>query len=198
MRRASVSSAALASTPGRSLDPARRPSMSARSRLQCARAPSWSICAFPASSQPPTVIFYVRSTTRAADRAPQQGLGVQQCPEPHCQAAHAPVGRSRAVADGNGIWSLPNLRLNHLSSSICQWSGLSANSGARRHYGKRAFVGDAMCGRAFVSTATVKTVPRPAEEASNSGKLVVRRAGEVNYRSRKITGAVAEGFATPG
>jgi hypothetical protein len=169
------------------------------SRLQCARARSWSICAFPASSQPPTVIFYVRSTTtRAANRAPQQGLGVQQCPEPHCQAAHAAVGRARAVADGNGIWSLPNLRLNHLSSSICQWSGLLANSGARSHYGKRALGGDAMCGQASVSTATVKTVPRPAEEASSSGELVVRRAGEVNYRSRKITGAAAEGFATPG
>lgn len=54
---------------------------------------------------------------------------MQQRPEPHCQAAHAAVGRAHALADGNGIWSSPNLRLNHLFSFICQWSRLLANSG---------------------------------------------------------------------
>src|SRR6516164_2582635 len=38
--------------------------------------------------------------------------------------------------------------------------------------------GDAMCGQGSAGTATVKTVPHPAEGASNSGELVVRRAGE--------------------
>jgi len=38
----------------------------------------------------------------------------------------------------------------------------------------------------------------PAEGGFELRELVVRRAGEVNYRSRKITGAAAEGFATPG
>ena len=142
------------------------------------KARSWSICAFPASSQPPTVILAARSTTRAADRAPQQGLGMQQRPEPYCQAAHAAVGRARAVVDGNGLWSFPNPRLNHRSSFICQWSRLLVNSGARRHYGKRSLAGDAMCGQGSAGTATVKTVPHPAEGASNSGELVVRRAGE--------------------
>jgi hypothetical protein len=38
----------------------------------------WSspVCAFPTSGQPPTVIFCVQGTTRAADRAPQQRLGM--------------------------------------------------------------------------------------------------------------------------
>jgi hypothetical protein len=32
--------------------------------------------AFPVSGQPPTIIFYVQGKTRAADRTPQQRLGM--------------------------------------------------------------------------------------------------------------------------
>jgi hypothetical protein len=41
-------------------------------------AREWSspMSAFPASGQPPTVIFCVQGTTRAADRTPQQRLGM--------------------------------------------------------------------------------------------------------------------------
>jgi hypothetical protein len=73
--------------------------------------------AFPASGQPLTVIFYVQSTARAANRAPQQGLCMQQRPEPHSQAALAAVGRAHAVTDGNGMPGSPDPRLNHLFPS---------------------------------------------------------------------------------
>jgi hypothetical protein len=84
------------------------------------------------------VIFYAGSTIRAADRAPQQGLGMQQRPEPHCQAAHAAAGRARAVAGGNGIWSSPGPCLNHLSSFICYLSmvKIAGEFRARSPYGK--------------------------------------------------------------
>lgn len=41
-------------------------------------AREWSspICAFPASGQPPAVIFGVQGITRAAGRTPQQRLGM--------------------------------------------------------------------------------------------------------------------------
>jgi hypothetical protein len=78
------------------------------------------MCAFPASGQPPTVIFCVQGTIRAADRTPQQRLGMQQRPQAHCQAALAPVGRVR-VNGANGMPGWPDPRLNHLLSSMCQW-----------------------------------------------------------------------------
>jgi hypothetical protein len=83
----------------------------------------WSspMCAFPVSGQPPTVIFCVRSITRAADRTPQQRLGMQQRPEARCQAALAAVGRGRAVAGAGGMPGWPDPRLNHLFSFTCQW-----------------------------------------------------------------------------
>jgi hypothetical protein len=49
------------------------------------------MCGFLVSGQPPTVIFCVQGAIRAADRTPQQRLGVQQRPEAHCQAALAAV-----------------------------------------------------------------------------------------------------------
>jgi hypothetical protein len=41
-------------------------------------AKEWSspMCAFPASGQPPAVIFGVQGITRAAGRTPQQRLGM--------------------------------------------------------------------------------------------------------------------------
>jgi hypothetical protein len=71
------------------------------------------MCAFSVSGQPPTVVFCVQGTTRAADRTPQQRLGMQQRPEAHGQAAPV-AGRVRAVAGGKGMPGWPNLRLNHL------------------------------------------------------------------------------------
>jgi len=47
-------------------------------------------------------------------------LGMQQRPEPHCQAAFAGIGCARAVTDGNGMPGSPNPRVNHLFSLICQ------------------------------------------------------------------------------
>jgi len=80
----------------------------------------WSspICAFLVSGQPPTVIFCVQGTTRAADLAPQQRLGMQQRPEAHCQMALAPARRV-CVNGANGMPGWPNPRVNHLSSFTC-------------------------------------------------------------------------------
>jgi hypothetical protein len=78
------------------------------------------MCAFPASGKPPTVIFCVQGTTRAADRTPQQRLGMQQRPEARRQAAPAAVGRGRAVPGGKDMPGLRNLRLNHLFSLMYQ------------------------------------------------------------------------------
>jgi hypothetical protein len=83
------------------------------------------MCAFPASGQPPTVIFRVQGTTRAADRTPQQRLGMQQRPKAHGQAALAPAGRVRVncaicVNGATGMPGWPNPRLNHLFSFTCQ------------------------------------------------------------------------------
>jgi hypothetical protein len=116
------------------------------------------MCAFPASGQPPTVIFYIRSTARAVNRAPQQGLGVQQRPEPHCQAAVSAVGCARAVADGNGIPGSRNLRLNHLFP-------LSVNGEVFGEFRdtqplrQASCHRNAMCRQAFAGTARTKTLP---------------------------------------
>jgi hypothetical protein len=91
------------------------------------------MCSFPASGQPPTVIFYVQSTARAANRPPQQGLGMQQRPEPHSQAALAAAGCAHAVADGNGMPGSPNPRLNHLFPLSVNGLIFLANSGTRSH-----------------------------------------------------------------
>ena len=72
------------------------------------------MCALPVSGQPPTVIFCVQAATRAVDRAFQQRLGMQQRPEPHCQAALAAAGRVRAVAGGKATPGRPEPRPNHL------------------------------------------------------------------------------------
>jgi len=45
-------------------------------QLQYAREWSSLMCGFPVSGQPPTVIFCVQDATRAADRTPQQRLGM--------------------------------------------------------------------------------------------------------------------------
>jgi hypothetical protein len=45
-------------------------------QLQYVREWSSPMCAFPVSGQPPTVIFRIQGTTRAADRTPQQRLGM--------------------------------------------------------------------------------------------------------------------------
>jgi hypothetical protein len=65
-------------------------------------AMEWSspMCAFPASGQPPTVIFCVQDTTRAADQTPQQRLGMEQRPQAHGQATLAPVGCVRVNGAG--------------------------------------------------------------------------------------------------
>jgi hypothetical protein len=73
------------------------------------------MCALPVSGQPPTVIFCVQDATHAADRAPQERLGMQQRPEAHCQATLAAVGHVRTVTAGDeGMVGWPNPRLNHL------------------------------------------------------------------------------------
>jgi hypothetical protein len=73
----------------------------------------------PVRGQPPPVIFCVQGTTCAADRAPQQRLGMQQRPEAQGQAARAAAGR--AIAAGKGMPGGPELCLNHLISFTCQW-----------------------------------------------------------------------------
>jgi hypothetical protein len=45
-------------------------------KLEYARQWSSPMCAFPASGQPPTVIFCVQDTTRPGDQTPQQRLGM--------------------------------------------------------------------------------------------------------------------------
>jgi hypothetical protein len=78
------------------------------------------MCAFLSGGQPPAVIFCVQDITRAADRTPQQRLGMEQRPEAHGQAALAPAGRVR-VNGASGMPGWPDPRLSHLFSLMCQW-----------------------------------------------------------------------------
>jgi hypothetical protein len=70
--------------------------------------------AFPVSGQPPTVIFGGQGATRAADRTPQQRLGMEQRPEAHGQAALATAGRARTAIGRKGMPGWPDIRLGHL------------------------------------------------------------------------------------
>jgi hypothetical protein len=79
------------------------------------------MCRIPVSAQPQAVIFCVQGATRAADRTPQQRLGMKQRPQAHCQATLDAAGRVRTVANRKGMPRWPNARLSHLFSFTCQW-----------------------------------------------------------------------------
>lgn len=169
----------------------------ARKEARILREWSSPMYAFPASGQPPTVIFCVQGITRDADRTPQQRLGMKRRPQAHCQATLAPADRVR-VNGANGMPNRPDPRLNHLffrlrvnGENCWRIQGHTATMAGEPSSGCQVRPG--ICGQGE-RKADASRQPGSSNPGSQGSGAPKKR----NYRPRRITGVAAERFATPG